>query len=565
MLLTERRRKLLTGGLLTLGVLATRLPFISRYLYEFDSVDFAIATFRFDLSQFTPHPPGYILHVLLGRWLSGITGDINLAFVWLAILLSIGSVLFLWRAASHMRGERVGVVTGVLWLLAPMFWFYGEVATSYVHEAFFASAILYFGIRLIREGSQERLIYGLLIAFSLSIAARQSSVLFFGPAVIYLLMKVRPQAALIAKALALFLIITGCWVLVQLQESGGLGNYMSTLSKERLYTTQSVLFGSPISEHIGVLTKFLWFLLIGSFPVILICAYGLIAFRGDFVRFIKHSIATRTGKYALIVLLPAFLFYSLVYFMKAGYLLNILPSIYLAGAVCLDHIAILHARRVREAKAPEILFTRPLITQFTLILILVIGNLEILWFTLPLPGKEFPMYANLFSHQTFRESITSRYSGQEDKAEFFLNKAFAYSSSAGVKNVDSIHHAVHMIMNKESQDLTKTVILDSWWQRFSYFYFPNSVCYDIRSYDADTLFSSLRMNNYTFHSLPAVDELPENVKNVFIFIRHEHPDLQLLEQQVRLIKVEAPPFIDIYRVEDTSFILKWKNRTFVRK
>lgn len=565
MLLTERRRKILTGSLLALGVVATRLPFISRYLFEFDSVDFAIATFRFDLMQYTPHPPGYILHVLLGKWLTGVTGDINLAYIWLSILLSVGSVLFLWRAGSHLRGERVGVIAGVLWLFAPMFWFYGEIATSYVHEAFFAAAILYYGIRLIREGSQQQLLFWLVVLFSLSIGARQSSVLFFTPAILYLFLHVRPPAGVLIKCVALFAVVSFAWLLAMIGESGGLTTYLNALGGEKLYTTQSILFGSPLAEHFGVVTKLMLFLAIGSFPVILIAIYGAVVFRSEFFRFCREMFSSRFAKFVLILIAPPFLFYSLIYFMKAGYLLNILPVVFLAGAVLLDHIAILHARNVRIRRAHEIVFTRRLITQGTVIMMLVLVNIEILWFTLPMPGQAFALYANLFSHQTFRESIESRYAGQEDKTAFFFNKAFAYSSSAGVRNIDSIHHAVQSVIRRESSDLSKTVIFDSWWQRFSYFYFPEAVCFDIRSYEADTLFSSLRMKEYTFRQLAPVEELPADAEDVFVIIRQEHEDVAMLGNQVRLTKVDAPPHIDIYRIEDSVFTLQWKNRTFVKR
>src|SRR5437588_11598128 len=135
--LGEKKVRWLTGSLLTAGVLITRLPFISHMLYEFDSIDFAVATFRFSLEQVTPHFPGYILHVLFAKFLLLFLSDVNLAFVWISILLSIGSVLFLWRAAAALRGERVGVIAAVLWLFTPLLWFYGEVATSYMYEAFF--------------------------------------------------------------------------------------------------------------------------------------------------------------------------------------------------------------------------------------------------------------------------------------------------------------------------------------------------------------------------------------------------------------------------------------------
>ena len=85
--LGEKRVRRLTGVLLAVAVLATRLPFISHMLYEFDSVDFAVATFRFSLEQVTPHFPGYILHILFAKFLLLFITDVNLAFVWISMIL----------------------------------------------------------------------------------------------------------------------------------------------------------------------------------------------------------------------------------------------------------------------------------------------------------------------------------------------------------------------------------------------------------------------------------------------------------------------------------------------
>ena len=166
--LGEKKVRMLTGSLLTGAVLLTRLPFISRMLYEFDSIDFAVATFRFSLQQVTPHFPGYILHILFAKLLLNFTSDLNLAFVWISILLSIGSVLFLWRAAAALRGERVGLIAGVLWLFTPILWFHGEVATAYVYEAFFAAGFLYLGFKLLRHPEKQWIAYALFIALSVA-------------------------------------------------------------------------------------------------------------------------------------------------------------------------------------------------------------------------------------------------------------------------------------------------------------------------------------------------------------------------------------------------------------
>ncbi len=65
----EKKLRSMTGVALAIATLQTRLPFRAKTFFEFDSINFAVATFRFDIGQVTPQMPGYILHVLFGHCL----------------------------------------------------------------------------------------------------------------------------------------------------------------------------------------------------------------------------------------------------------------------------------------------------------------------------------------------------------------------------------------------------------------------------------------------------------------------------------------------------------------
>ena len=258
--LGEKKERRITGLLLTVAVLVTRLPFISRMLYEFDSIDFAVATFRFSIEQVTPHFPGYVLHILFAKFILLFISDVNLVFVWISVLLSIGSVLFLWRAGVSLRGERVGVIAALLWLFTPIFWFYGEVATSYVYEAFFASAFLYFGIFLLREPNRKWLVYFLFIALSLATGSRQSSVVFFLPCIIYVLWKTSQPIRVWGIGLLFFFIVTSSWVGILFYLSGGASQYFAQAGKETVYRSQSIFFGNSFNAHSIVVAKVVLYL-----------------------------------------------------------------------------------------------------------------------------------------------------------------------------------------------------------------------------------------------------------------------------------------------------------------
>ena len=87
MTLTEKWR--LEAAALIAATGLTRFLFRSHYLYDIDSVNFALALKRFDTTVHQPHPPGYFLYICLGRLASLIFHDANSALVAISILFSL--------------------------------------------------------------------------------------------------------------------------------------------------------------------------------------------------------------------------------------------------------------------------------------------------------------------------------------------------------------------------------------------------------------------------------------------------------------------------------------------
>lgn len=62
----ERHDLVFSVGLSLVTVLS-RLPYRTRMLYNWDAVQFALALKEYDIAEHQPHPPGYILYVLIWR------------------------------------------------------------------------------------------------------------------------------------------------------------------------------------------------------------------------------------------------------------------------------------------------------------------------------------------------------------------------------------------------------------------------------------------------------------------------------------------------------------------
>lgn len=562
--LAKKQVRVLAGVGLVLATLALRLPFMAKTLFEFDSVAFAVATFRFSLEQVTPHMPGYILHVVLGRFFLLFTPDHNTAFVLLSILMSVLSVLCIWRAGAWLRGERLGVIAAFIWMTTPMFWFYSVVATSYIHEAFFASLLLYLGLRRLKDARNEKLLYYIVITLSLAAAARQSSFLLFLPAVIYIFRSSCWSWKTLFVSVGLFIAVTACWVLILFSESGGSSSYFAALKGESIYRSQSVLFGNTIQEHLTIIGKLIFYLLIGSVPFIILGFWTFMRFPAVLITLYKTSMSKRSARFVLLIALPALIFYALVYFMKAGYILNILPSLCLVSSVLLDQLAIWYAETKRMHSQDSILFTSILITKRTIVFVCCITLVNGIWFVIPLPGKDTTITNDLYTKESILGSAETKYALSRNGVEYLLNKAFAYSSLFGIRSIDEVNSLAIDIINKEKK-YASVVILDSWWVRFSYYYMPDVLTYNIRSIGGDTLSGIYKQYEFVLtRNVSKTEVLPKNSR-VLILIRDDHPDFQLLLKQVSLVSLSRNSTLGLYRIEDTTFTLHWKDYTFTNE
>ena len=216
------KSKALKALLLFVVTVLTRLPFTSRFLYNWDSVQYALGTENFNVTYHQPHPPGYILYVGAGKALNLLTADPNASFIILSILASGLAVASLYVFGVRVMGGRDGVYAAVLLLLNPVFWFYGEIASTYALECLMAILIGWTCFR-VREGEEHLAPWvGLLMAIAGGI--RQTTVVLLLPLVLFSLRKASAKRLLIAGGL--FVAFTLAWLLPLLHFGGGLDTYL---------------------------------------------------------------------------------------------------------------------------------------------------------------------------------------------------------------------------------------------------------------------------------------------------------------------------------------------------
>lgn len=210
-------------GFFLLGVL-TRIPFRGQVLYHWDSVNFALALERFDVRLHQPHPPGYIVYVLLGRLVHHLVGDPNAAYVWLSVLFSGLTVAAVFALGWEMFGMDAGIAAGLFTLTSPAVWFYGEVALTYILEAFFVTAIALAAHRTLRGGDGGRSVWVMTALLGIGGGIRQTTLVLLLP--LWLLSLTRVSWRMRLGAAALLVGLVAAWLVPTIAFSGGLQEYL---------------------------------------------------------------------------------------------------------------------------------------------------------------------------------------------------------------------------------------------------------------------------------------------------------------------------------------------------
>src|SRR5205809_2675225 len=106
----SRKSTVITLSVLALCGGVSRLVFVRDTPINWDGVQFQLALSHFDLSAHQPHPPGYILYVLLGRALNFLVSDAGLALSLLSVLCSALAVpLVYWLALRIFADQDVAL------------------------------------------------------------------------------------------------------------------------------------------------------------------------------------------------------------------------------------------------------------------------------------------------------------------------------------------------------------------------------------------------------------------------------------------------------------------------
>jgi hypothetical protein len=151
---------------------ATRLPVAPKYLYFFDSVNFALAIDEFNPSKHQPQPPGYPLFVALLKLLHLAIPDSHHVLLAAGLVVATGAGVFLWRLTEEMFGSEAALLALSVFLFTPPSWFGGVTNQVRVSLALCSSGIALLAWRALQHPESPSRLYSAFAALGIAAGFR---------------------------------------------------------------------------------------------------------------------------------------------------------------------------------------------------------------------------------------------------------------------------------------------------------------------------------------------------------------------------------------------------------
>jgi Protein of unknown function (DUF2723) len=281
-------------------------------------VQFALALREYDVMKHQPHPPGYILYVVVGRIVNAWLADPTATYVTLAVLFSGLTTFVVYYLAREVYDRATALAAATLLAVSPLFWFYGSVGLTYAGEALFASTVAFFAFRALNGSRSD----AYLAAWYLGIAGgmRQSLLvllfpLWFGSVAV----GVRRLRVLVV-GLAILGVSVLTWFVPMIWLTGGLERYLiASVELAESVVKPTSIVGGPLETTLRMSRYFLESVLVGLGPL---AAAGFLS-----VWYVRRYGWGAREWFLTGWTLPSVTLCTLVHFGQAGYVLTFLPAL----------------------------------------------------------------------------------------------------------------------------------------------------------------------------------------------------------------------------------------------
>ncbi|MCD1296106.1 hypothetical protein CUJ83_13970 [Methanocella sp. CWC-04] len=107
-----------------------RIIFISHYLDDWDSIQFALGIHDFNIKEHQPHPPGYPAYIFLAQLFYIIFQNDTLTLTLMSALFGSISVVFTYLLAKEFFGYEIGILSAAILSCTPAHFIFSVVAMN---------------------------------------------------------------------------------------------------------------------------------------------------------------------------------------------------------------------------------------------------------------------------------------------------------------------------------------------------------------------------------------------------------------------------------------------------
>lgn len=297
-----------------------------------------------DIADQRPQAPGYVFYVAIASLVRQVTHDSNTALVAVSVVASGLAAGAAYVVARRWTGEGAAAIAGLALGLSPIAWTFGETAAPYELLALGSVAVAG-AFHASRSDARRTIIASLL--WGVAAGFRQDLMIVLGALWLWTIAPLGWRD----RAIAALAVTVGCllWLVPSAIGSGGIDGYVAALAAQagRVETT------SPIASGIPQLVRNLALSVYGLFWGSLAIGLTLLVRGLAGVRSLARS---RETTFFALWILPALVFYTVVHTGDPGYVLSVLPAIFVAFAVWLDTIA--RARPIATPVAAAVVFAQ---------------------------------------------------------------------------------------------------------------------------------------------------------------------------------------------------------------
>jgi 4-amino-4-deoxy-L-arabinose transferase-like glycosyltransferase len=322
-------------ALIALAGTLLRLPFVSHVLWGWDSVLYARAVDRFDPAAMSPHPPGYLVYVLLARFSATVFGDPNSGLVALSVVGGAALACAGYIAARHVAGQAAGIAAAAILIVSPLVWHQSEIAYPYTILGALAGWLLV-GVLLLRP----RAFVLASLGFGIALGIRPDLSVIAGPlwAAAALPRGARHVAMVLAAGAAGALL----WFVPTAMAAGGVDRYLDLVWNQAVGSSGITHgLGAAIERNAGLLQIGLLWQLLWLWPL---AAAGA-------VRVVREPALRALRLPLLLASAPALCMYLFFHIGEPAYTLSLAAPIAILTALGVTALPRLAPRRARPLAA----------------------------------------------------------------------------------------------------------------------------------------------------------------------------------------------------------------------